>query len=155
MNQTFKLGYGRGARVGVAVGSAMELVLAFAFFSAGLFWFGLGIVALTLVVGCLVIYSMRRTRYEISDSEILVRCLGESNKRYLIDKIQKIQYIDINTEWARYAPNCRFQLAVYFERSYFKSVEPRYFGPSDRDAFVDAILKVNPDIQVNRDDIIV
>lgn len=96
--------------------------------------------------------AFKKNHYEIVDGEIIIKYFAGKSKRHPIDKIFKIEYIDVGTEWMRFSPSGRYQLAAYFDRQYFKSVEPRRFGPEDRDAFVAALLEIKPDIEVIREE---
>lgn len=89
--------------------------------------------------------------YIIDDNTITLENNG-SRTVYPIDRIMRIQYFDLETEYSRGFNNSRLQLGIYFDRSLFKSVEPIAFCPDDRDGFVEAILARNPSIQVNRED---
>lgn len=91
-------------------------------------------------------------RYVVSDNELAVRQFWRKTKIYRIDRILKIEYVDLGYDWGRTAPNARFQLAIYFSRDYVKSVMPFRFGPVDRDGFVEALLESNPSIAVDRED---
>lgn len=69
---------------------------------------------------------------------------------YPVDKIEKICYVDTKRHrWQMITTN-RYQLAVFFDKSYIKSIEPLYFSPVDRDDFVAELTKTNPKIIVNR-----
>ena len=112
---------------------------------------GLLFLALLGLIGWLQYRVMHENRYIVFQDEVAVRMVVYKTRCYRIDMIKSINYVDIGTDWfGRTPPNGRYQLAVYFERSYLKSVEPLWFGPVDRDGFVAALLEVNPDIVVDR-----
>lgn len=111
----------------------------------------------TLAVIAILIYisfmSFLKSRYEIKDNEIIVNFYSEDKRNYRIDKITKIAYIDTSSKWRPFSKVPCHQLAIYFDRAYLKSIEPRTFYPADRDAFVETILRVNPNIPVEREEI--
>lgn len=148
MEHKYKIAYGRGAYYSLTIGALLEVVLAI---PALIYYFylGVGIVVFTIIMiwYCCKIYNS--SYYEITDSEIVTCGFSCKKQTYPIDKISKICYVDTGTEWARNVPNARYQLEIYFDRKYLKSVMPLYFAPEDRDAFVKTLLHVNPDIIVN------
>lgn len=113
---------------------------------------GLGFVALTGFVVWLLFKVIHTNRYIVEGDEIVVKLFWTKARRYRIDKIQKIEYIDFRTDWGGTPPNLRYQLAIYFERGYVKSADPFLFGPKDRDGFVDALLETDPGIPVCKND---
>lgn len=120
----FKMAFGRGAYYSLAIGTLLELVMAAVVIFVGVFYLGLGIILLTvaMVWFCWAIY--QKSHYEITDSEIMVCLYGSKKKRYPIDKITEIRYIDTGTEWKEYPPNARYQLEIYFDKKYLKSIMP-------------------------------
>lgn len=146
------MAWGKGAFWSMAIGLTVELMLIFLIFMAGAIYLALGLLAFCIMIIWLQCAAIRHNRYEITGDSIIVRCLGEKKRIYLIEKIQKIVFVDCGTEWMRNPPNSRYQLAIHFERKYIKSVEPRRFGPVDREAFVRILLGINPDIIVENDE---
>lgn len=153
MESTFKMAYGKGAKYSVIIGAILELALISTFFKVGLLYLGSGFLALCGLQVWFVCVSIRNNHYEISGDDLIVKCFGDKKRIYPIDKIQKIEFVDYGTEWVRPAPNSRHQLLLYFDRKYFKSVEPRRFGPEDREAFVNTLLETNPNIEVVKEEI--
>lgn len=153
MESTFKMAWGKGAKYSVIIGVILELVLISTFFKVGLLYFGLGFLAFCGLQVWFVFASIRNNHYEINRNDLIVKCFGGKKEIYSIDKIQKIQFVDYGTEWVRPAPTSRHQLLLYFDRKYFKSVEPRRFGPEDREAFVESLIGINHNIEVKRDEI--
>lgn len=94
-----------------------------------------------------------KSKYVIRGNELIVDFFSDEKRIYPIDKITKITYIDTSSEWRPLSREPRHQLAIYFERSFIKSIEPLSFKPLDRDSFVEAILKVNPGIEVESNEI--
>jgi len=152
MEYTFKMAWGKGTNYGLAIGTAMELILAFGAVLGGCLYLGLGILVLTAMMIWFQRLIIKRSRYEICNNELIVKAFANKKITYPINLIQKIEYVDLGTEWGRNTPNSRHQLAIYFDRKYIKSVEPRHFGPEDRHAFVKAILDINPDIIVDENE---
>lgn len=152
MEKTFKMAWGKGANYILAIGIATEILFAIVAFRAGILYLGLGILALTAMTLWFQRMTVKKSRYEICNNELIVRAFADKKRIYPINKIQRIKYIDLGTDWARTPPNSRHQLAIYFDKKYIKSVESRRFGPEDRDEFVDAILLVNPDVVVDRNE---
>lgn len=89
--------------------------------------------------------------YIIRGRELISK--GRNGTRtYPIGWIQKICYVDTKRYRGQMIMN-RYQLAIYFDRNYIKSIEPLYFSPSDRDAFVAELKEKNPNIIVNTTDV--
>lgn len=151
MGKTFKMAFGKGAYYAVFIGTMMELVLVIVMSLVKLY---IGLLFLLMVILTLWFCSMsvRRSRYIVTEDEIIVALYADRKRKFCIDRISKINYVDTGTEWARNAPNARHQLAIYFDRKYLKSVEPRYFAPEDRNAFVEELLRHKPDITVNTEE---
>lgn len=89
-----------------------------------------------------------KSGYMVSDEEIIVDIFSDEKRTYPIDMITMIVYIDTVSKWHPFSRQPRHQLAIFFKRSFIKSIEPVCFAPQNRDAFVDAILTSNPDITV-------
>ena len=109
---------------------------------------GIGFIALMAFLGWLQYMTVHNNKYIVTDKEIVIEMFWTKTRKYLIDKIQRIEYVDLGTDWGRYPPNARYQLAIYFDRKYVKSVEPIRFGPSDRNSFVATLLEINPSIVI-------
>lgn len=112
--------------------------------------FRIAILTVFVIIIMISFMSFFKSKYVIADGEILVDFYSDEKRNYSIDKITKIAYIDISSKWRPFSAEPRHQLAIYFERSYLKSIEPRNFFPADRDAFVDALLEVKPNIDVEK-----
>ncbi|MCM1142934.1 MAG: PH domain-containing protein [Muribaculum sp.] len=153
MERTFKMAWGKGTLYGSIIGVFMELLLIFVFFKVGLIYFGFGLLTLFGLLMWFQYAAFQKNRYEINGNDLIVKCIGDKKRIYPIDKIQKIQLVDYGTEWVRPAPTSRHQLLLYFDRKYFKSVEPRRFGPEDREAFVNTLLEINTNIEVVKEEI--
>lgn len=153
MEQIFKMAWGKGAYFSLAIGVIVELVLICIFFMVGAFYLGIILVALCVLMVWFQYATIKNNRYEVSGNDLIVKCFGDKKRVYPIDKIQKIVYVDCGTDWQKTPPNSRYQLAVYFDRKYIKSVEPRRFGPEDRDAFVEILFKINPNIVIEQEEI--
>lgn len=152
MKETFKMGWGKKVHSIFVVGVLMELVLAGVALSVNLLYLGLGILVLTALMVWFQCMTFKKNCYVIDGDEIAVKPFGGKPQKYDISKIQRINYVDIGTECGRGAPNARFQLAIYFERKYLKSYEPRLFAPEDRDSFVKLLTQLNPDIIVDTEE---
>lgn len=111
---------------------------------------GIGFLALFAFLGWLQYMIIHNNKYIVTDKEIIVEMFWTKTKKYFIDKIQRIEYVDLGTDWGRNPPNARYQLAIYFDRKYVKSVEPIRFGPDNRDEFVEALLQSNPNIEIKQ-----
>lgn len=148
----FKMAFGRGAYYSLIIGSIIELVMVVVFLRISL-W--LGIVFLLLMVGAMWLscMSISKSHYEITSQELILHMFGSGKKKYLIDRIRKIIFVDMGTEWIHYPPNARYQLEIYFDRKYLKSVEPVRLAPEDRVGFVDCLLERNPEIIIEKDEV--
>lgn len=151
MCETFKMGWGKKVCYIFAIGVLMELVLVGVLLKVSLY-LGLGFLLLTVLMVWFQFMTMRKNHYVVDRGAIAVNVFGMKTRKYDISKIQRINYVDIGTECARSVPNGRFQLAIYFERKYLKSSEPRLFAPEDRDAFVKLLTQLNPDIIVDTEE---
>lgn len=152
MERTFRMAWGKGAYYSLTIGVIVELVMIFTFIKFGLLYLGIGLLIFCMLLIWLQYSAIRNNRYEITESDLIARCFGDKKRIYPIDKIHKIVFVDCGTDWQKTPPNCRYQLAIFFDRKYIKSVEPRRFGPEDRNAFVDALLEINPQIIVDKEE---
>ncbi|MCI9042587.1 MAG: hypothetical protein HFJ93_01540 [Muribaculaceae bacterium] len=149
MDKSFIMGWSKATRIMPIAGALMlSPIIAVSFTAIPLL--GLGLLAPVVFMIWLQYMTIRGGKYIVTGNEIIVKMFWTKTRRFSIDKIQKIDYIDLGTDWGRCPPNTRLQLAVYFERKYVKSVEPFRFGPSDRDGFVEALLEHNPGIIVDK-----
>lgn len=151
MAQTFEMAFGKGAHYSLAIGTVMELLLA-ALIAPASAVMSLGIVVLTFAMVVLYLLSLSKSSYAITDKTLSANLFAQKRRDYSIDKITHIDFIDIGTEWSRSGPNARHQLAIHFDRKYIKSVLPVYFAPRDREAFVKAIMAINPSVTVDEDE---
>lgn len=115
--------------------------------------FRIAIFAVLVIIILISFMSFFKSKYVIKNGEILVDFYSDEKRSYSIDKITKIAYIDTSSKWRPFSREPRHQLAIYFERPYLKSIEPRNFFPADRDAFVEAIQEIRPDLIVERNEI--
>lgn len=113
---------------------------------------GIGELLVTVGLGTYIYRKLHKPPVYVIDDDTITLDNSGSRTVYPIDRMIRIQYFDLGTEYSRGFNNSRLQLGIYFDRSLFKSVEPIAFCPDDRDGFVEAILARNPSIQVNRED---
>lgn len=149
MNREFNMAWGKGTYYSTVIGIIMILPLTWICLIKIPF-FGIGMLAIMAFVFWHQYMVIHNSKYLVANNEIIVKFFWTKPKKYLIDKIQRIEYIDIGTDWGRNSPSARFQLAIYFERKYLKSVEPRLFGPDNRDEFVEVLMQSNPNIIVDK-----
>ncbi len=150
---TFKMSYGRAVPYISVFCLTLLLILSIKLLLVKVWLIGAG--ALLITVGlALFVYKVLHNPpvYVIDDTTISFKQFYRQDI-YPIDRINRIQYIDLGVEYSRGPNNSRLQLAIYFDRSLFKSTEPRAFCPVDRDGFVEALLTRNPAIEVIREDI--
>lgn len=152
MAQIFKMGWSKAIYYISAVGIGVMLIFAYVLFAVGVFFGGIFLLASIMFMVWLQWKTISTCRYELNGDEIVIRGFGCRQRVYLINKIKKIEYVDLGTDLGRNPPNSRYQLAIYFERKYIKSVEPIRFGPEERDAFVKSILEVNPNVVVDENE---
>ncbi|MDO4335598.1 MAG: hypothetical protein Q4C37_07215 [Bacteroidales bacterium] len=152
MTQKFRIAHSNRQTMILTAEFALLALYGFAVFSLNSM-LRTGIFAILLIGIMISFISFLKNRYEINDSDIIVDFYGQEKNRYQIDKITKIVYIDTASKWRPFSRQARYQLAIYFERSYLKSIEPRCFFPADRDRFAEAILKINPRVCVEKTDV--
>ena len=150
MERTFKTAWGKGTYYMTVIGIIMILPLIWICLIKILF-LGIGFIAIMAFVLWFQYMVINNSKYLVANNEIIVKFFWTKPKKFLIDKIQRIEYVDLGTDWGRNSPSARFQLAIYFERKYLKSVEPRLFGPDNRDEFVEVLMQSNPNIIVDKD----
>lgn len=152
MAQIFKMGWSKAPYYISAVGIGVMLIFPYVMFAVGVFFVGILFLATILFTVWFQWKIISKSRYELNGDEIIIKVFWCKQRVFLINKIKKIEYVDLGTDFVRNTPNSRHQLAIYFERKYLKSVEPRLFGPEERDAFVKAILEVNPEVVVDENE---
>ena len=152
MERTFIWGWSKGTYYMPIIAIVMVLPIIWIFL-IHIPVLGIGFLSLFAFLGWLQYMVIHNSKYIVTDKEIVVEMFWTKPKKYLIDKIQRIEYVDLGTDWGRNSPSARFQFAIYFERRYLKSVEPRLFGPADRNSFVATLLEINPNITVVEEEI--
>ena len=148
----FKMSYSRVLPYILAVCTAVLLLLSVILLVEGVWLVGIGNLLIAVGVGMFGYGRLLNPPVYIIDDNTITLKNAVGRTEYPIDRIVRIQYFDLETEYSRGFNNSRLQLGIYFDRSLFKSVEPIAFCPDNRDGFVEALLSRNPSIQVNRED---
>jgi len=94
------------------------------------------------IVLCLlfVVFISKSTRYIISENHLIVKCMFIVNDKIEISKIRKIE----KTNSILSSPALSLdRIAIKFNK--FDEV---YISPKEKQAFVDELLNVNPDIEI-------
>lgn len=152
MEQTFKMAWGKGTYYNLIIlFFIMSFFICFTLMMDE-FWISVGLLVLCLIIAGCQYAAIKINCYIIRENKIIVKKFTWKERIYPIDKIFKIEYIDIGTQWSDYPPNSRYQLAVYFDRIYLKSIMPRRFGPENRKAFINYLLEINPHIIVGKEE---
>ncbi|MDN3676362.1 PH domain-containing protein [Flavobacterium paronense] len=99
-------------------------------------WIGyLGIVLCLLFI----VFISKSTRYIIADNQLIVKCLFIVNDTIEISKIRKIE----KTNSVLSSPALSLdRIAIKFNK-----YDEVYISPKDRQAFIDDLLKINPEIE--------
>lgn len=126
------MAWGKGAYYGMAIGYVIEFVMICKFFIVGLFYHGIGFLAFLGLILWFQYATIKNNRYEINGDNLIVRCFADEARIYPIDKIQKIVFVDLGTDW--------------------QSIEPRRFGLEDRESFVNTLIEINPNIIVEKEE---
>jgi hypothetical protein len=100
-------------------------------------WYGYLVLSLTLL---LIVFISKSTRYIITENLLIVKCMFIVNDRIEISKIRKIE----KTNSILSSPALSLdRIAIKFNK--FDEV---YISPKEKQAFVDELLNVNPDIEI-------
>ena len=100
-------------------------------------WYGCLGLLLTIL---LIVFISKSTRYIISENQLIVKCMFIVNERIDISKIRKIE----KTNSILSSPALSLdRIAIKFNK--FDEV---YISPKEKQAFVDELLNVNPDIEI-------
>jgi|APGre2960657444_1045066.scaffolds.fasta_scaffold05090_5 hypothetical protein len=100
-------------------------------------WYGYLVLSLTLL---LIVFISNSTRYIITENLLIVKCMFIVNDRIEISKIRKIE----KTNSILSSPALSLdRIAIKFNK--FDEV---YISPKEKQAFVDELLNVNPDIEI-------
>ena len=100
-------------------------------------WYGCLGLLLTLL---LIVFISKSTRYIITENLLIVKCMFIVNDRIEISKIRKIE----KTNSILSSPALSLdRIAIKFNK--FDEV---YISPKEKQAFVDELLNVNPDIEI-------
>jgi len=100
-------------------------------------WYGYLLLSLTLL---LIVFISKSTRYIITENLLIVKCMFIVNDRIEISKIRKIE----KTNSILSSPALSLdRIAIKFNK--FDEV---YISPKEKQAFVDELLNVNPDIEI-------
>lgn len=106
----------------------------------------------------LVIYMTKRKGFiELIDNQIVFRAWMRSRKSFPVDKIERIQVVDFDTDcvdkltkdYMLPTPMGRVSLypqkgvIVFFERKWIKSVRPVFFNAADPDQFAGALSEAS------------
>ena len=100
-------------------------------------WYGYLVLSLTLL---LIVFISKSTRYIITENLLIVKCMFIVNDRIEISKIRKIE----KTNSILSSPALSLdRIAIKFNK--FDEV---YISPKEKQAFVEELLNVNPDIEI-------
>ena len=100
-------------------------------------WYGYLVLLLTLL---LIVFISKSTRYIITENLLIVKCMFIVNDRIEISKIRKIE----KTNSILSSPALSLdRIAIKFNK--FDEV---YISPKEKQAFVEELLNVNPDIEI-------
>ncbi len=100
-------------------------------------WYGYLGLLLTLL---LIVFISKSTRYIITENRLIVKCMFIVNDKIEISKIRKIE----KTNSILSAPALSLDRIAVFYNKY----DEVYISPKDKQAFVDELLKINPEIEV-------
>jgi len=93
------------------------------------------------IVLCLmfVVFISKSTRYIISENHLIVKCMFIVNDKIEISKIRKIE----KTNSILSSPALSLdRIAIKFNK-----YDEVYISPKERQAFIDELLKINPEIE--------
>ena len=100
-------------------------------------WYGYLGLLLTLL---LIVFISKSTRYIITENRLIVKCMFIVNDKIEISKIRKIE----KTNSILSSPALSLDRIAVFYNKY----DEVYISPKDKQAFVDELLKINPEIEV-------
>ncbi len=93
-----------------------------------------------LIIVALLLFVSKTTRYVISENQLTVKCMWIVNDRIDIDKIRKIE----KTNSILSSPALSLdRIAVKFNK-----YDEIYISPKEKQAFLDSLLQINPQIDV-------
>jgi hypothetical protein len=94
------------------------------------------------IVLCLlfIVFISKSTRYIISENHLIVKCMFIVNDKIEISKIRKIE----KTNSILSSPALSLDRIAVFYNKY----DEVYISPKDKQAFVEELLIVNPDIEI-------
>jgi hypothetical protein len=93
------------------------------------------------IVLCLlfIVFISKSTRYMISENHLIVKCMFIVNDKIEISKIRKIE----KTNSILSSPALSLdRIAIKFNK-----YDEVYISPKERQAFIDELLKINPEIE--------
>ena len=95
------------------------------------------------IVLCLlfIVFISKSTRYIISENHLIVKCMFIVNDKIEISKIRKIE----KTNSILSSPALSLDRIAVFYNKY----DEVYISPKERQAFIDELLKINPEIESN------
>lgn len=100
-------------------------------------WYGYLGLLLTLL---LIVFVSKTTRYIIAEYRLIVKCMFIVNDKIEISKIRKIE----KTNSILSSPALSLDRIAVFYNKY----DEVYISPKDKQAFVEELLKINPEIEV-------
>ena len=99
----------------------------------------IGFIYFSFIIG-VIIFISKTTNYRIEGNELTVKCLWIINDRIEISKIRKIE--KSNSILSSPALSLD-RIAVYYNK-----YDEVYISPKEKQAFIDALLEINPTIEV-------
>ena len=101
-------------------------------------WIGYIVILLCLLF---IVFISKSTRYIISENHLIVKCMFIVNDKIEISKIRKIE----KTNSILSSPALSLdRIAIKFNK-----YDEVYISPKERQAFIDELLKINPEIESN------
>lgn len=99
----------------------------------------IGFIYFSFIIG-VIIFISKTTNYRIEGNELTVKCLWIINDRIEITKIRKIEKSNSILSSPALLLN---RIAVYYNK-----YDEVYISPKEKRAFIDALLEINPTIEV-------
>ena len=99
----------------------------------------IGFIYFSFIIG-VIIFISKTTNYRIEGNELTVKCLWIINDRIEISKIRKIE--KSNSILSSPALSLD-RIAVYYNK-----YDEVYISPKEKQAFIDALLEINPTVEV-------
>ena len=100
----------------------------------------IGYIGITLCL-LFIVFISKSTRYIISEYHLIVKCMFIVNDKIEISKIRKIE----KTNSILSSPALSLDRIAVFYNKY----DEVYISPKERQAFIDELLKINPEIESN------